>query len=152
MPTPDYNAIADALAARFAGGVATPVKPAGETDIRTATADVPSSMGPVPAVFVFGPESGTFPVQGGQTRVGVTRFRVRFYLGLSIDDARIDDLLRRWLTVLVQRLKVATTLGGTVDLARIAEWRLGIVPFGPDQYDGIELLVDVTNAEAWAAT
>lgn len=153
MPAPDYNAIADALAGRFVTGVTSPPAPAGEIDIRTSTADVPNAMGPRPAVFVFGPESGTFPreLQGGQKREGNSRFRVRFYLDLAVDDARVDDLLRRWLTVLVQRLKLATTLGGTVDWASIVGWSLGNVPFGPEEYPGIELLVDVAHTEPWAA-
>lgn len=151
MPAPDFDAIADALAARFAGGVLEPPAPVGETDVRMSTADVGNDMGPLPCVFVW-VDSGSFPTQGGQTRIGVTRLRVRFYLDLASDDARVSPRLRAWLTVLVQRLKLETALGGTVDRAKIVEWRLGVVPFGPvTDYDGIELLVDVTHSEAWAA-
>lgn len=150
MPTPDFDAIADALAARFAGGVVTPAAPGGETDVRLASAEPGNDMGPLPCVFVW-TESGTFPVQGGQTRIGVTRLRVRFYLDEASDEGRVEARLKAWLTVLVQRLKVATSLGGTVDRAKIAEWRMGRIPFGGKAYDGIELIVDVTHNESWAA-
>jgi len=153
MPAPDYDAIATALALRFANGVTTPAAPGGEADVRvgSATANIPNAMLPLPAVLVF-TESGTFPTQGGGTRIGVSRFRVRFYLVLASDEGRTEARLRKWLTVLVQRCKAATSLSGTVDRAKVAEWRLGVIGFADERYDGIELMVDVTHSEGWAAS
>lgn len=151
MPAPDFDAISDALAARFAGGVATPAAPGGETDVRLSSAEPGNVMGPLPCVFVW-VESGQVTVQGGQTRMMVSRLRVRFYLDLASDEGRVESRLKAWLTVLVQRLKVATTLSSTVERAIVREWRMGRIRFGDgEQYDGIELLVDVTTNEPWAA-
>jgi len=148
---PDFDAIATALAARFAGGVATPAAPAGLTDVREATANLPNELGPLPAVLVF-TDHGELGRVGNQTRIGVATFRVRFYLALGVDLARDEVQLRQWATVLVDRLKVATTLSGTVTRAAVMSWQIGAMRFGGQEFSGIELVVAAVTSEPWAAS
>lgn len=150
---PDFDAIAQALADRFDPGVTTPAAPAGLTDIRSSTADLPNAAPRCPAVLVF-TDRGEFPGDGGghQTRIGVTTFRVQFLLRQGVDLARDESQLRRWLTVLVDRLKVSVTLGGLVSRCAIIGWTLGIIRYAGKAFSGIELTVMAVTSEAWAAT
>lgn len=120
---PDFDAIAVALAARYAPGVSTPAAPAGLQDIRKSTADIPNAAPRCPAVLVF-TDRGSLE-GGNQTRIGVSTFRVQFLLRQGVDLARDESQLRRWLTVLVDRLKVSVTLGGIVARCAVTAWTLG---------------------------
>lgn len=145
---PDYDAIAIALAARYAGGVTTPAKPAGLTDVRVATANLPNAAPRCPAVLVF-TDRGTLD-GGNQTRIGLTTFRVQFLLRQGVDLARDEAQLRQWLTVLVDRLKPAfVTLGGIVSRCAVTSWTLGGVRAYGKVFSGIELVVVVRTDEAW---
>lgn len=146
---PDFDAISVALAARFDAGHVTP--PAGYTNVRASLVDLPNQITQLPVVFTY-PDAGTFDRVGNGTRVGVHRFVVRFYLQETIDLARELKGLRRWATVLVDQLKASTQLGGTVAVARVTTWRLGIFDYAATSYSGIELGVDITTSEAWQAT
>lgn len=148
---PDFDAIATALAARYAGGVATPAAPAGEVDVRSSTANLPNHIGPLPAVLVF-TDRGELGRVGNQTRIGTSTFRVRFYLNLGVDLARDEVRLRKWATVLVDRLKVATSLSGTVVRAAVESWQIGTMVYNGERYSGIELVVVAVTSEAWAAS
>ena len=146
---PDYDAIAVALAARYAGGVTTPPKPAGLTDIRTSTADIPNTAPRGPCVLVF-TDRGTL-AGGNQTRIGLATYRVQFLLREGVDLARDESQLRRWLGVLVNRLAPAfCTLGGLVSRCEVAGWTLGAIRFAGKLYSGIELVVNARTDEAWS--
>lgn len=147
---PDFDAITNAIAARFAPGVVTP--PAGYPNIRTSTGNLPNQMVPLPAVLVF-PESGDFhtaPKAGG--RDSVHEFIVRFYYNQTGTLERDTVALRRWLTVLVDQLRASAMLGGIVTLARVESWLIGLLPYAGTDYTGIELTVRVTVNEAWSVT
>jgi hypothetical protein len=150
---PDFDAVAIAIAHRFDPGVATPPAPAGEQDIREATANLPDALGPLPAVLVF-TESGAFAGSGGggQTRIGVHTFRARLYLELGTDLARDEVRLRKWATVLVDRLKASVELGGVVKRAAVVEWSMGSMTYELDEYSGVEVVIEATTSEAWAAS
>jgi len=147
---PDFDAITVALAARFAPGVVTP--PTGYDNIRVSTGNLPGQMVPLPAVLVF-PESGDFHTKskiGG--RDSEHEFVVRFYYNQTGDLERDTVALRKWLGVLVDRLRGASQLGGTVSLARVMSWLIGVLPYGGLDYTGIELTVSVVINEPWEAT
>jgi hypothetical protein len=147
---PDLDAIAVALAARFAPGIATPPAPGGLTDIREATANLPNALGMLPAVLVF-TERGSFPEQRSGTRLGLVTFRVRFYLAGGVDLARDEVQLRQWTTVLVDRLKPAfVTLGGLVARIVVTDWSIGALRYVDDWYSGIELVCVASTSEAWS--
>jgi hypothetical protein len=151
----DFYAVAIALAHRFDPGVTTPAAPAGEQDIREATANLPDALGPLPAVLVF-TESGVFSGHGGggQLRLGAHTFRVRFYLELGVDLARDEVRLRKWASVLVDRLKVSVELGGVVKRSAVVAWSMGAMTYGatPNEYSGVELVVEAITSESWAAS
>lgn len=143
----DADAEATALAARFAPGVVTP--PAGYTNIRTSTADLPQTITKVPIVLIF-PDTGAFDTGGG-SRAGLHRYLVRFYFGLARNLARETNGCRKWLTVLVNQLKTggAVQLSGVADNCEVADWRIGVLPYAGKDYSGIELGVNVTTSEGW---
>lgn len=143
----DVNAISTALAARFAPGQVVP--PAGLTNVRKSTADLPQGLTQMPIVLVF-PDSGALDTGGG-TRAGLHRFVVRFYFGLARNLARETNGCRKWLTVLLDQLKTggAVQLGGVVDNAEVADWRIGRMDYQGKTYAGIELGVNVTTSEGW---
>lgn len=150
VATLDLDAIAVAIAHRFDPGVTTPPAPVGLDDIRESTADLPNALGPLPAVLVF-TERGTLK-QGGQTRIGVSTYRIRFYLAEGIDLARDEVQLRKWATVLIRRFLVATTLAGAVDRIGVTSWTIGAMHYADTEYSGIELIADAVTSEAWAAS
>lgn len=150
---PDYDAIANAVAGRFAAAQLT--APAGYTTIRLATADAPNQLGPLPCVIVF-PESGQFDYSAGH-RNGMSTFVVRFYYSQTDDLTRESPALRKWLTVLADQLRDAAKLGGLtsgtweVAVAMLTAWKLGVMQYAGQDYSGIELTVTVTVNEGWAA-
>lgn len=150
---PDFDAIAASLAARYAPGVTTPPAPGGLTDIRLATADIPNAAPRMlPAVLVYFDRAA---LQGGnQTRVGLTTWRVQFLLRRQgIDLARDQAPLRKWATVLADRLKPSTgavALGGTITRAAVTSITIGSIRFGAKVYSGLELIVEARTDEAWS--
>lgn len=143
----DVNGISTALAARFAPAQVTP--PAGLTNIRKSTADLPQGLTQMPIVLVF-PDSGAFDTGGG-SRAGLHRFVVRFYFGLARNLARETNGCRKWLTVLADQLKTggAVQLGGLADNCELADWHIGRLDYMNKTYAGIELGVNVTTSENW---
>lgn len=142
---PDFDAIATAVAARYAA-VAGP----GGVLVRSATARPPNTLTALPAVVVF-PDSGALEVGNG-TRTGVHDFKVQFFLGAPKSLTRDWAKLTAWLTVLVDRHLAAIQLGGTVTVVRTRTWKIGILTYGATDYSGIELGVRVITDEPWTPT
>jgi hypothetical protein len=144
----DFDAITVALALRFDPSTVTP--PTGGYDnIRVSTGNLPNQMTPLPTVLVF-PENGTLTYVPSK-RDSDHIFVVRFYYNQTGDLARDTVSLRKWLTVLVDQLKNATQLGGTVTYARVEGYTVGTFTYAGLEYSGVELTVHVKVNEAWAA-
>jgi len=143
---PDFDAITVALAARFAPGAVTP--PAGYDNIRTSTGNLPGQMVPLPAVLVF-PDSGVFDYVPSK-RDSTHEFVIRFYYNQIGDLERDMVALRKWLTVLVDQLRLSTQLSGIVTFARIATWKIGVLEYANVNYSAIELRAVVKVNEGWA--
>ena len=148
MATANYETIAAAIAARFAAAQVTP--PAGLSNIRSSTANAPGAIGPTPAVIVS-IDQGEF-VTGNTTRTGMQNWYVRLYFDQTSDLERTEPALRKWLTVLIDQLKVSVQLGGIVDRAIIATWKVGILAYGGVDYTGLEFTVQTATSEGWVAT
>ena len=144
---PDFDLITTTLAARYAPGAVTP--PAGLVNVRSSTGDLPNKLGALPAVLVF-PDEGTFATGNG-TRTGAHTFRVRFYLSVTTDLTRELVRLRKWVTVLVDQLKLAAQLGGVVTVARVTSWRIGLLDYDRRRFSGVELVVTIVTDEPWPA-
>ena len=144
---PDFDAITVALAARFAPGATT--APTGYDPITISTGDLPEAMYPTPCVLTF-PESGTFTHSPGK-RDSVHTFTVRFYFNQTGDLERDMIALRKWLTVLVDQLRLASQLAGIVTQAKVLGWKAGILTYAGLPYSGLELSVMVNVNEAWSA-
>lgn len=143
----DVDAIAVALAARYAPAAVTP--PAGYTNVRKSTGDVPQTLTQMPVVMVLA-DSGALDTGNG-TRAGLHRFVVQFYFGLARNLARENKACRAWLTVLLDQLKTggAVQLGGLVQNAEVVDWKIGVMEYARKRYSGIELGVTVTTSEGW---
>jgi hypothetical protein len=144
---PDFDAINTALVARFAAAAITP--PTGYDNVKISTGDLPTGMLPLPAVLVF-PESGEFTSYPGK-RDSLHQYVVRFYYNQTGDLERDTAALRKWLTVLVDQLKISTQLGGIVTKAYVDSYTVGTFVYATQDYSGIELTVSVLVNEAWAA-
>jgi len=144
---PDFDAINTALVARFAAAAITP--PTGYDKVKIATGDLPTGMLPLPCVLVL-PETGDFTHYPGK-RDSTHEYIVRFYYNQNGDLERDTAALRKWLTVLVDQLKISTQLGGIVTMATVISYNVGVFDYTPAQYTGIELTVSVLVNEAWAA-
>ena len=148
---PDFDAIATAIAARYAPAQVTP--PAGLGNVRVASTNLPNRLTVLPAVMVF-PDQGTFPGEGGGhgTRLGRSTFLVRFYFAVTKDLPRELNACRRWLTILVDQLKPSLQLGGIVVSAAVLSWRIVSMSYAGVAYTGIELGVSVQTSEPWSPT
>lgn len=147
--TPDLDAIADAIALRYAAVNVTP--PAGmASNIRLATADLPDTLGPLPAVVVIATEGDFESGNGG--RQGGHDFLVRFYWAETLDLSRELTSLRKWASVLVDQLKASAQLGGLVTSAIVESWAIDGLLYGSKTYAGIELGVHVVTNESWVVT
>lgn len=145
---PDFDAIAVALAARFAAGAMT--APTGYRAMRLSTADLPGQLVPLPAVLVF-PDNGAFTHSAGK-RDSNHDFTVRFYYSQIGDITRDMVALRKWLTVLVDQLRGAAQLAGIVTQAKVMTWKIGTLSYAGEDYSGIELAVSVNVNEPWSPT
>lgn len=143
----DFDAIGTALAARFAPAQVTP--PGGFTNVRASTADIPNQLSALPSVVCFLDE-GEFRTGNG-TREGISTWAVRFYYAATTDLTRDAAALRKWLSVLVDQLKLSVQLGGAVDRATVDGWKIGILTYAGMTYSGIELQVRIVKTEGWAA-
>lgn len=145
---PDFDAMAVALAARFAPAAVTPPT-GGYVNIRSSSAYPTAALGPLPAVLVV-PLEGEF-VSGNAKREGGHTFAVRFYFSQTGTPEKDMKALLKWLTVLVDQTKAAVQLGGIVDMALVTDWRVGMLSFGEQDYSGIELSVRIVAHESWVA-
>lgn len=145
---PDFDAIAAAVALRYAAAQVTP--PAGMQNIRRSSADLPQALTVFPVVLVF-PDAGTFD-PGNGTRIGTSSWIVRFYYSLARDLARETNALRKWLKVLVDQHLAGVQLGGIVVSTRTFTWKIGQMTYGGKEYSGIELGVAVVTSEPWTPT
>lgn len=143
---PDLDAISTALATRY-GLVSAP---SGQASVRVSTSSLPQTVTMLPAILVF-PDEGAFEY-GASTRQAESRFKVQFLYSQGLDMARDSVGLRKWVQVLVDQLKGAAQLGGTVAAARVASWRTAKVTYAGEDFHGIELDVDVITTEPWSAT
>jgi len=149
---PDFDAIAAAIATRYAPAQVTP--PAGLQNIRSSSADLPQAINSGrallrPVVLVF-PDQGELTPSSGGLRRGVSRWLVRFYLTISKDLPRETNALRKWLTVLVDQHKTSLQLGGTVVAVRTLSWRIALLPYAGRMYAGIELGVETITDDTWS--
>jgi hypothetical protein len=144
---PDFDAIGIALAARFASGVVTP--PTGYDNVKVSTGDLPGQMYPLPCVLTF-LDNGEFVHSAGK-RDGVYEYTIRFYYNQIGDLERDLIALRKWATVLVDQLRLATQLAGIVTVARVATIKIGVLLYAGLEYSGIELGIHVNTNEPWAA-
>ena len=144
----DFDAIATALAARYAPGLMSP--PSGLGALRLSTATLPQQVSVTPAVLVF-PDSGTLEY-GSSTRQGDALMKLQFFYSMGVDMPRDSVALRKWLGVLLDQLRGAAQLGGIVASARVTGWRTVKIAYGGDDFNGIELDVSVVTTEAWTAT
>lgn len=144
---PDFDAITVALAARFASGVVTP--PTGYDNIKISTGDLPGQMLPLPCVLTF-PVSGSFTHFPGK-RDSRHEFIVRLYYNQTGDLERDVTALRRWLTVLVDQLKLSVQLAGIVTSAHVTGYNMGVLTYAGITYSGLEMNVSIVTNEAWAA-
>jgi len=144
----DFDAIATALAARYAPGLMSP--PSGLGALRLSTATLPQQVSVTPAVLVF-PDSGTLEY-GSSTRQGDALMKLQFLYSMGVDMARDSVALRKWLGVLLDQLRGAAQLGGIVASARVTGWRTVKITYGGGDFNGIELDVAVVTIEAWTAT
>ena len=145
----DYAAIASALAARYASGAMT--APTGYRAIRVSTYQPAEGPPPLPCVFVFPPEAGTFDTGNG-TRTGEHDWTVRLLYDQAGDLARQTAALLAWAAVFVDQLKASVQLGGTVVSATMTGYKIGYFSYADMMYAGIEGTVHVVTSEAWAAT
>lgn len=146
--TVDFDAQAIALAARFDGGAVTP--PSGYDAIVVSTADIPEALPRTPCVLVF-LENGAMQTGNG-TRLSKHEWTIRFYYGQITDLPRQNVALRKWAGVLVDQLRGATQLAGTVARATIDGYTVGMLRYGNATYAGIELKASTVTTEGWAAT
>jgi hypothetical protein len=144
----DFDAQAGAIAARFLAGALT--APTGYATIRSSTANPPGMIGPTPCVITT-ISDGSF-VTGNGSRQGEADWHVRFYLDQTSDLERSEVALRKWLGVLVDQLKASAQLGGSVQLALVRGFKVGILTYAGIDYAGIELEVRTTTTEGWTAT
>jgi len=140
------KAIADALAARFAGASATV---AGVTETLTmATASLPNNAGKGPALLVYHP-TATLDVGESQIRADVLTFPVRLLRDPYNYPGR-SDWLYAWYAALRDRVEQQLGLGLTYVLAaQPVEARLELdgEDYAGTTYDVVELMVEVTLYE-----
>ncbi len=151
----DFDAIADAIAARYAGIG----PPAGATRaMQSSSADVPQAIAPLtcPRVLVFMDQGRyqTGDVEGpaSGTRQGAHGATVRFFLRKLTPRADIEQAsteLRQWLGLLVDRHLANARLGGLVEEVHLAGYRITVLDYAGHSFAGIELDVAFTTTEPY---
>ena len=142
----DVQAIAQALAARFAPANVTP--PSGLQNIRVSTEYLPDFITSPPTVLVFPPEE-TFAYTPG-SRQSVQDWPIRFYEAQVTGPGRTVDRLYRWRSVLIGQLLDQTQLGESADgvaWVGIVAARIGTLTYGDVEFQGIEMVARVRLAE-----
>lgn len=141
------QAIAQALAARFAPGTMT--VPSGLVDVVASTEVLPPAIGATPTVLVF-PPTERFSYSPG-TRKSAQEWRVVFYLAQTGDVGAAITTLYQWHDVLIERLIGRVQLGqsgsGGVAHAELVGARTGRVTYNEAEYVGIELAIGVGLSE-----
>jgi hypothetical protein len=151
----DFDAIADAIAARYAGIG----PPAGYTRaMQSSQADLPQSMGalflPRTLVFMDQGRYQTGDVEGpaSGTRQGAHGATVNFYLRKLTpkgDIARAQQELRAWLGLLVDRHLANARLGGLVEEIHLAGYRITVLDYAGASFAGIQLDTTFTTTEPY---
>ena len=142
----DVQAIAQALAARFAPANVTP--PSGLQNIRVSTEYLPDVMTSPPTVLVFPPEEQFAYTPG--SRQSVQDWPIRFYEAQVTGPGRTVDRLYRWRSVLIGQLLDQTQLGESADgvaWVGIVAARIGTLTYGDVEFQGIEMVARVRLAE-----
>lgn len=145
----DFDAIAAAIATRFAAAAITP--PSGEDDIALSTSDLPDAIADVPTVLVLPPDPDGIEFNYHPQAVsGTARYPVRFYLWRVGDEPRRMSLTKKWLNVLYAQLfgQVMLGLSAYVTTAVVDEMGVGRVKYGGIEYQAITLSVAVNFWEA----
>lgn len=150
----DFDSIGNAIALRFDRTTVTP--PTSYRNIRISTANAPEQLPPTPCVIVFLAD-GNFESGPGTHKQSGHDWLVRFYFDQTTDLVRAQVGLRKWASVLVDRLRDSVQLGGlsgsgwVVTGAWVTGYTLGLLTYADRSYSGIELKVHVVVDEAWAA-
>lgn len=142
----DVQAIAQALAARFAPANVTP--PSGLQNIRVSTEYLPDFITSPPTVLVFPPEEQFAYTPG--SRQSVQDWPIRFYEAQVTGPGRTVDRLYRWRSVLIGQLLDQTQLGESADgvaWVGIVAARIGTLTYGDVEFQGIEMVARVRLAE-----
>lgn len=142
----DVQAIAQALAARFAPANVTP--PSGLQNIRVSTEYLPDFITSPPTVLVFPPEEQFSYTPG--SRQSVQDWPIRFYEAQVTGPGRTVDRLYRWRSVLIGQLLDQTQLGESADgvaWVGIVAARIGTLTYGEVEFQGIEMVARVRLAE-----
>lgn len=144
----DMLAVADGLATRYSA--LTP--PTGLTAIRQSTARPPNNVPADPFVIVF-LDTGD-PVYRSGDRKTEHHFIVRFYLAKKSGDIGKDQVtLLRWLGVLLDATHSSLSLGVSgVSKAIPLRYAMVVLPYGGDEYAGIELTVTVWTTDTVTLT
>lgn len=148
----DFNAVASAVAARFAAAAITP--PSGEEDIALSTHELPDAIVHEPTVLVFPPEEVDIGY-GPSLRKVRAEYPVRFYIYKVRDNARNAVLLNKWLTSLYAQLPATLAhlgLATYVNSAVVDHMGIAALTYGGQEYHGIELTVVVNIGEGMTAT
>jgi hypothetical protein len=76
---------------------------------------------------------------------------IRFYYNQTGDLERDSVALRKWATVLIDRLQGAVQLGGIVTSAHVTGFGVMLLGYAGIQYTGLEIRVEVITNDAWVA-
>ena len=147
----DFEAICDAIAARYAPG--TLATPSGAQAMRASYGQAPHSMPATPAVVVR-PRDGEVILGSGQV-MGQHNIDVEFFLSKAPGDIeRVETQRQKWLPYLLTATYGQLKLGlaGTVDKAIPMGWEFTELPYGGDSYYGIIVHLRVWTTETQALT
>lgn len=157
----DYQATADAIAARFTGITppsytwTTPTAGATtETDValRVVTTTLPNQLGPLPALYVMPPEDIAFEWGPSLTMHLRQIYLVRLARAQDQDIARRMAALQAWRTPLILRVVGRIQLGLTnVDWAELRSTRIAEWTYAEVVHDIVELTIEVKIREQVAA-
>lgn len=151
----DFDAIADAIAARYAGIGPPAGYPRG---MQSSSADLPQSMAAVflPRTLVFMDQGRyqTGDVEGpaSGTRQGAHAATVRTYirkLAPKGDIKQAQQECRAWLGLLVDRHLANAKLGGLVEEIHLAGYRIAVLDYAGAVFAGVELEVAFTTTEPY---
>lgn len=130
----DVQAIADALAAKFASGTLTP--PTGYTAVRLATARPPNNLTAFPTVLVIPPDGEVQP-QAGWVDYTLD-FDVEFhYAQNTADKPRDFAAMLAWLPKLLAAVYSGWSLGITgLTAVKPQSWAYDVLPYGGQENYG----------------